>query len=367
LDQLSSSADVQRTLFKHLVKDALSGSVKSNSARGKFCPRATEWIVTIAMAKIVAIGASQGGVAALVRLVRGLPTDFPAAILIAQHVGASPSVLPSILDELGRLPARHAQDRDVIEPQRIFIAPPDHHMLVVDGELHLTRGPRENWARPAIDPLFRTAAEAYGPDATAVVLTGRLNDGTAGLYEVKRRGGITVVQDPADAEVGQMPAAALENVDVDYCLPIAEIPELLTRLARSEARPVTHQPIGAEIMSQMETPVALSCPECSGAMREEQLANLTTFRCHIGHAMSAEIMAAAQSELIEQHISMLFRILKERALLCAKMAAKLRGGGNGDAAALWKKAGEESASREAGFRALLELEWTHPEGRNVGG
>ena len=351
-----------------LVKRALSESFKSKSAVGKFCPRALRWFVTVAMAKIVAIGASQGGVAALVTLVRGLPHDFPATILIALHVGSSPSVLPSILDDLGRLPAKHAENGDKIAPQRIFVAPPDHHMLVVDGELHLTRGPRENWARPAIDPLFRTAAESYGADTMAVVLTGRLNDGTAGLYEVKRRGGVAIVQDPSDAEVAEMPSAALENVEVDFCLPIAEMPDLLTRLARAEAQPSAHRPsYGASTMSQMGTPVAFSCPECGGAMREEQLASLATFRCHIGHAMSAEVMAAAQNEEIERHISMLFRILKERALLCARMARKLKAAGNSEAAAVWKAAGDESANREAGFRALLDLEWAHPEVRSLGG
>lgn len=186
------------------------------------------------MARIVAIGASQGGVAGLVRIVRGLPKDFPATILITLHVGSSPSVLPSILAEIGVLPARHAVNHEVPRKGHIYVAPPDHHMLVVGGHLELTHGPRENWTRPAIDPLFRTTAEAYGPNATGVILSGRLNDGTAGLYEIKRRGGTTIVQDPSEAESAEMPRSALAHVRIDYTLPVANIATLLIELARRE-------------------------------------------------------------------------------------------------------------------------------------
>ncbi|MBV9330215.1 MAG: chemotaxis protein CheB, partial [Alphaproteobacteria bacterium] len=161
------------------------------------------------MPRIVVIGASQGGVEALHGLVERLPGDFAAPILVVIHVGAGPSILPSILNDIGRLNASHVKNGDAIRPGHIHVAPPDHHLIVVDGRLELSRGPRENWTRPAIDPLFRSAAEAYGADVIGVILSGGMNDGTAGLYEIKRRGGIAVVQDPDEAEAPSMPQSAI--------------------------------------------------------------------------------------------------------------------------------------------------------------
>src|SRR4051794_35588868 len=148
------------------------------------------------MARVVAIGASQGGVVALHTLVSMLPADFPAPILIVVHIGAGPSILPALLNDLKRLPTSHAVHDEHIQPGHIYIAPPDHHLIVKDGRLQLSRRPRENWTRPAIDPLFRCVADEYGPDAIGVILSGNLSDGTVGLYEIKRRGGIAIVQDP---------------------------------------------------------------------------------------------------------------------------------------------------------------------------
>jgi two-component system chemotaxis response regulator CheB len=182
------------------------------------------------MDRIVVIGASQGGTDALRQMASGLPRDFPAPVLAVIHIGAGPSTLPSILAHAGPLPAMHAKDGEAIRGGQIYVAPPDLHMRVADRHIELTRGPRENWVRPAIDPLFRTAAELYGPGAIGVVLTGRLNDGTSGLWEIKRRGGVSVVQDPVDAEEPSMPLSAIQNVSIDHCLPVAAIPMLLTRL-----------------------------------------------------------------------------------------------------------------------------------------
>lgn len=184
------------------------------------------------MPKIVAIGASQGGVGALRKVASGLPADFPCAVLVVLHTGAEPSSLPSLLTAAGPLPASHAENNERIAPGRIYVAPHDRHLLLVDGRMELSHGPRENYARPAIDPLFRAVAEAYGPDAIGVVLTGRLNDGTAGLFEIKRRGGRAIVQDPASAEAPGMPRSALENVAVDFCLPLSEIARQIVRFCR---------------------------------------------------------------------------------------------------------------------------------------
>ena len=179
---------------------------------------------------IVVIGASAGGVEALGFLAAALPDDFAAAVLVVLHVGAHNSVLPWLLNQRGPLPACHPRDGDPIRPGHIYVAPPDHHLLVEPGRVRLVRGPRENWARPAVDPLFRSAARAYGPGVVGVILTGGLNDGTAGLFEIKRRGGLAVVQDPADAISPGMPRSALRHVVVDHCLPLRNIPALLAEL-----------------------------------------------------------------------------------------------------------------------------------------
>ena len=179
---------------------------------------------------IVVIGASVGGVEAIGFLAAALPPDFAAAVLVVLHVGAHRSVLPRLLSQRGPLPACHPGDGDLIRPGRIYVAPPDQHLLVEPGCVRLARGPRENWARPAVDPLFRSAARAYGPHVVGVILTGGLNDGTAGLFEVKRHGGVAVVQDPGDALSPGMPQSALRHVAVDHCLPLPAIPALLAAL-----------------------------------------------------------------------------------------------------------------------------------------
>jgi len=180
---------------------------------------------------IVVIGASAGGVEALSKLVRVLPVDLPASVFVVLHVPAeSQSALPQILNRVGRLPAAHATDNEPIEPGHIYIAPPDHHLLVRRGAARVARGPRENGHRPAIDPLFRTAAHAYGSRVIGVVLSGALDDGTTGLAVIKRRGGIAIVQNPEEALVSGMPTSALENVRVDHCLPVERIAFLLADL-----------------------------------------------------------------------------------------------------------------------------------------
>lgn len=179
---------------------------------------------------IVVVGASQGGVHALRHLIKALPSNFPAPVVVVLHVGGGQSILPSILNDLGGLRATHIRQDEELEPGHVYVAPSDRHVLVVDSHLTLSHGPRENWARPAVDPLFRTAAQAFGDRVIGVVLTGQLNDGTAGLYEIKQRGGVAIVQDPAEAEAPSMPRSAIENVGADYVLPVAEIGALLVKL-----------------------------------------------------------------------------------------------------------------------------------------
>ena len=196
-------------------------------------PAATEF-------PIIVIGASVGGVKALRELAGGLPAGLTAALFMVLHVGDNRSDLPALLARAGKLPAAHATDRQVIEPGHIYVAPPRYHLLLEPGHTILSRGPRENWSRPAIDALFRTAAKAYGGRVIGIVLTGRLNDGTAGLKAVRNAGGIAIVQQPEDAECPDMPASALYHAGADFCLPLREIPKLLVELtSRYLAAPET--------------------------------------------------------------------------------------------------------------------------------
>jgi two-component system chemotaxis response regulator CheB len=315
------------------------------------------------VAKIIVVGTSQGGVSALPKLIAGFHAPFPAPMMVVLHIGTSQSMLPSILDGIDHFQAAFARHGEFLEDGHIYIAPPDTHMLLRDGHVELSRGPRENWARPAIDPLFRSAAQAYGPDAIGIVMSGRLNDGTAGLYEIKRFGGIAIVQAPAEAEAPEMPRSALENVPVDYCLPVSEMPRLLTRLVKesSEERTASY---GRHAMKQPQAiiePSAQTCPECGGAMREEQIGTLTRFRCHIGHAVTAEILAAQQAEKLDNDLSTVLRTLNERAALCRDIAEKHDLAGNLSAARSWKEAADEASQREEMAQILASSEWLHPE------
>jgi two-component system chemotaxis response regulator CheB len=180
---------------------------------------------------IIVIGASVGGVEALSNLVAQFPEDLPATIFVVQHILATAkSRMAQILDRAGPLAATLAQDGECLEPAHIYVAPPDHHLLVKQGCLRVTRSLRENRVRPAIDPLFRSAAVAYGARVVGVVLTGMQNDGTAGLLAIKRCGGITMVQDPTEALYPDMPLSALAYVEVDYCLPVPKMGATLYRL-----------------------------------------------------------------------------------------------------------------------------------------
>ncbi len=186
---------------------------------------------------LIVIGASAGGVEALKKLVQRLPADFKASLLVVQHTAPSgPGLLPSIFESVGSLPASHAADQEIIEPGHIYVAPPDHHLTVAAScRLHLTRGTKENHVSPSVDVLFRSAALARGPHVIGVVSTGWLQDGAAGLRAIKERGGIAVVQDPQDAQVPSMPESALYHVQVDHCVPLDEMADLLVRLCQEPA------------------------------------------------------------------------------------------------------------------------------------
>ncbi len=247
-------------------------------------------------------------------------------------------------------------------------------MIVVDGCIRLTRGPKENWARPAIDPLFRSAAEEFGPAAIGVILTGNLNDGSAGLYEIKRRGGVAIAQDPDDAANPDMPRSAAAHVDLDYCLPLAEIPKLLGRLINEEEGVVmastqkkAHQNGGNLVEGEVfDRPITITCPDCGGALRRSEVGTIVKYACHIGHTYTAEAMAAAQFEDMEKVMRSAERILNERAEFCRQMADRAGAAGEGAGGEVWRAASCEALKRAYTLRDFIEQDWISPPAAALG-
>lgn len=327
---------------------------------------------------IIVIGASAGGPEALRRLVAGLPRDLPAALFVVLHIGARRSGLPGLLSAAGPLPAAWAADGEPIRPGRIAVAPPDHHLLVEPGRLRLSRGPRENWTRPAVDPLFRSAAQAYGPRVGGVLLSGGLSDGTAGFAEIARRGGTTIVQDPAEAEHPGMPLSALRYTRVDHRLPVGEMPRLLARLAGTSPKPAAGAPAGEgpprisadPLPTREETvnsgytlkpPVALTCPICGGAVKEAVVDSLPYYTCHIGHRFAASDMDEAQFRQMEGALEVALRALNERAALCRRMADAARRRGATRSVAQWDAATREAEEKAQVLRGFVERDWQRPD------
>lgn len=286
---------------------------------------------------LVVVGASAGGITALMELAQTLPAGFAAPVCVVQHVGANPSILPELLATRGPHPALHARDGQLLTPGVIHVAPPDHHMLVEGRYLRLTRGPRENHTRPAIDPLFRSAALAWAHRTIGVVLTGYMDDGSAGLAAIKKRGGIAVVQDPRTAQEPSMPQSALAKVDADYTLPVAEIGPLLSRLVQQPPGPSAAEEVpapeelvrevainrGEDLLENLQAiaqPAGVSCPDCGGGLYEVRDPRQLRFRCHTGHAFSARSLERAQADAGEQALRGGVRALQERAILLRRMA-----------------------------------------------
>jgi two-component system chemotaxis response regulator CheB len=322
---------------------------------------------------IIVIGASAGGVEALSTVARGLPEDLPAAVFVVLHVSAQmPSILPQILSRAGLLPASHATDGELVVARRIYVAPPDQHLLVERGYVRVVRGPRENRYRPAVDPLFRSAALAYGPRVVGVVLTGALDDGTAGMLALKKRGGTAIVQEPREALYSGMPLSVIANVKVDYRLPLAEIAPTLARLAHEPADEEgaysvsddleTETEIAEQRMDTMELfasveklgkLTAFTCPECRGTLWELKEGELLRFRCHVGHAFSADSLMVEQSERLEEALWSAVRALEEKVALAYRMAARSRQRNDMRAAGLFEKRAQITDQQAATLRQVL--------------
>ncbi|WP_414620315.1 chemotaxis protein CheB [Calothrix sp. CCY 0018] len=322
---------------------------------------------------IIVIGTSAGGVEALSFLVSHFPADLNAAVMIVLHVPShATSVLPHILNRAGELPACHPKDGQEISPGCIYIAPPDYHLLVKPGYISLVRGPRENNHRPAIDPLFRSAARAYGRRVVGVVLTGVLDDGTAGLQAIKLRGGMAVVQNPEDAVYPGMPRSAIENVeDIDYILPLSEIASVLIKLANTPVEAEAEKPVSHDIEIETDlvdmdmetfnnddragTPSSFACPDCGGTLWELEQKNLLRFRCRIGHAYSLESLLAKQSDALEDALWFALRALEEKASLTRRMAKRMRDRNQNLAAQRLQEQAEDALARANVIRETLLL------------
>lgn len=296
---------------------------------------------------IVVIGSSAGGVNALKELVKTFDKDLAASIFIVQHVAADHlSFLPKILSDSGPLAARHPEDGEEIRQGIIYVAPPDHHLIIEDGHVLVKRGPKENNFRPSIDALMRSAAYLYGARVIGIVLTGYLNDGTSGLWSVKQFGGITIVQSPDDAIYPDMPRNVLEYVDVDYNLPLSEIGPLTNRLVQA---PVTHNPppdpellirAQAEIdiaaqqnalstgINRMGEKTDLTCPECGGALTSFQEGKNLRYRCHTGHGFSWSSLWAGIAETVETRLWQALRSIEEGILMLEQTATRCEMEGN---------------------------------------
>lgn len=329
---------------------------------------------------IVVVGASAGGFEALKELTSGLPHDFAAPIFIVWHMSPDVrGVLPQVLNRMDTLPAAHAFDLEPIKLGRIYIAPPDHHMLVNDGEIRVTRGPKENRFRPAIDPLFRSAAYHYGDSVIGIVLSGALDDGTSGLWTIKQHGGTAIVQDPNDAEVPSMPENAIREVNVDYTVTVAEMPQLLMTLLREKSRTSRSEVVSVDETRarqlELELKIAAeesgldlgimdlgeltpyTCPECHGVLTKLTDGNISRFRCHTGHAFTADSLLATVTEHIEESVWSAVRGVDESIILLNHMGDHFAEINQPRLAAVYfRKANEARSRNELLRRAVISHE-----------
>ncbi len=317
----------------------------------------------MAKKNIIVIGASAGGYDALIKLVSGLDEGIDAAIFIVWHM--SPEIkgfLPKSIGKATTLYTANATDRESIIMGRIYVAPTDRHLIIEHGRVRVTKGPKENRFRPAVDPLFRSAAYAYGPRVIGIVLSGALDDGTAGLWAIKQQGGTAIVQDPRDAEVKSMPENALKQVEVDYCVPVSEMPDLIYKLTQE---PVINnhsdQMVVPNIQHEVQIAIEdegtytepnplgqltnLTCPECSGVLSAIVENDRVRYRCHTGHAFSADSLLYSIGDSIEQSLWNVVRSIKESIFLLDHIGDHFAEANNPRLAALYFNKSKEAAKR----------------------
>lgn len=318
---------------------------------------------------VVVIGSSAGGVEAVCALLGGLPEDIPAAIFVVQQTpGHSPSVLAKMLNQRSKLPVAIPQEGENILPGRVYLAPPNQHLIVKRGTICLGNGPKENRARPAIDVLFRTAAHAYGTTVIGVVLSGVLNDGTAGLMSIKTHGGTSIVQEPTEAVFDGMPRSALSFTQVDHVLRAAEIGPLLGKIVAESIGRESGKESLPEYTDQGDVgevggpgiknvapypPSTLTCPACGGAVWQIQEQSLTLFKCHTGHSYTAELMLEEQSEAVDAAAWSLLRSIAENIELRKQLAQWSRNTGRIEEAEFHENQAKDAEKQAQAFRLLI--------------
>jgi two-component system chemotaxis response regulator CheB len=277
---------------------------------------------------IIVIGGSAGSLPVLKQIIEKIPKSFSGSIFIVVHIGPKEkSVLDTILRKYTKLSVKFAEDKEKIEEQKIYLAPPDYHLMLMEGRMRLTKGAKENWSRPAIDVLFRSAAAAYGQEVAGIVLSGRLFDGTAGLSDIKDSGGVTIVQEPTEAFAPNMPANALKNVDIDYTLTGAEMAELLPELVKQKSKNKTmekseafkwelsiaegHEPT-LEEMKKFGVPSRFICPQCEGPLFEIDARHPRRYRCVVGHAFSEGTIRKEVSAKVDFLLAAAYRTLGDK-------------------------------------------------------
>ena len=322
---------------------------------------------------IIVIGASAGGVQALSTLVSALPPNLPAAVFIVLHIPAAhPSLLPTILSRDAHMPVSHAMNSERIEHGRIYVAPPDRHLLIESANIKLVHGPKENFHRPSIDTLFRSAARWAGASVIGVVLTGARDDGTVGMRAIKNQGGTTIVQDPIEATFPSMPLSVMQDISVDYSVPLREIGPLLNKLTREPVDADGGYPLAEEV--ELEAKIAgqemdsgeliasverlgrvsqLTCPECQGALWEMRDEEMLRYRCHVGHALSAESLSEGQAERIEVALWSAVRALEEQMILAKRIVERARKANRHRAAIMFERRADDAERYSGVIRQLL--------------
>jgi two-component system chemotaxis response regulator CheB len=313
---------------------------------------------------LVVIGGSAGSIEPLKRILGLLPAHFPAAILIVIHIpSSSTGIFTTIASAAGPLPVKNAEDGELLKPGQIYVAPPNRHLLTKDDRLKLGTGPRENLVRPAIDPLFRSAALSHGSRVIGVVLSGMLNDGASGLATIKKAGGIALVQSPADSIAPDMPLAALEATSVDLSASAEELARALARLVQEPAGTTTT--VGNDVRLEVEIAsgskgdaktleeigkaTALTCPDCGGVLSEIEGSRPLRFRCQVGHGYSAKVLLSEQEDSVDEAMRVALRIVEERVTLIDRMGADAARANRLGMAEMY----EERAAEYRGYAGIL--------------
>ena len=325
---------------------------------------------------IVVIGGSSGATAPLKAILGALPVGLPAAVFVVLHIPArSLGILATVAAAASRLPVHPAADGMPIAPGNVYLGVPDRHLIVTDGHIRLGRGPRENMTRPAIDPLFRSAAAAYGPRVIGVVLSGLLNDGAAGLEAVSRCGGLALVQDPADAIADEMPRSALAAVAAGLTVSGARMGDVLSDLVRETAGPRVPVPpeirlevdiaagerVDSSILGRIADPAPITCPNCHGVLSVVRGSRPLRFRCQVGHALTAELVAKAQEHAVDEAMRVALRVIEERADLVGRMAADGRSSGRHAVAEMYEERALEYRTQAETIRRAVLLSMAHPD------